>query len=168
MWPRWLCLWVVDHAWNLHDLPSDSIELCRAFTSVRYYWLCDFITFLWFRRFEYVYSGYRIPCLWFSRKLKNWMRAYSLHRNNPSTDVSKLKRWERDYQVEVMETQCFLSCHIFWDRLHSKSKPHFLRFNENFSLRRWRDFICLTNTLSLWSSTGTSPFLPPHFPWPQS
>ena len=62
------------------------------------------------------------------------MRAYSLHRNNPSTDVSKLKRWERDYQVQVTETQCFLSCHILWDRMHSKSKPHFFAFQRKFQL----------------------------------
>ena len=78
-----------------------------------------------------VSSRHRIPCLWFSRKLKNWMRAYSLHRNNPSTDVSKLKRWERDYQVQVTgDPMLFV---LPWDRLHSKSKPHFFGVSTKLS-----------------------------------
>ena len=56
------------------------------------------------------------------------MRAYSLHRNNPSTDVSKLKRWERDYQVQVTETQCFgIDCILNLSLI-------FLAFQRNFQL----------------------------------
>ena len=56
----------------------------------------------------------------FCRKLKNWFRTYIYQRgeNKHRTDMTQLKRWERDFQLEKLSR-----LHLFDEYIEMSKSP---------------------------------------------